>query len=172
MRPGDRCGDGGPVQVDARALERRFFRLHAGLVLGAGGGSVVGILARDTVISDQRRVALGFLAIRDHQRLRLLQRGRRFVPGGAITGGIDLVKGLPGLHHIAFGKQALLNDTADLRAHFGAERGGSAASQLADHRHRLGLQRNIPTSGVVVAAQLSAHYRIRSGEIMLSRWGL
>jgi hypothetical protein len=89
---------------------------------------------------DQRRVALGLLAVGDHQRLGLFQRGRRFVPGRAIAGGIDLVKGLPGLHHIAFGKQAFLDDAAHLRAHFGAERGGGAAGELADYRNRLALQ--------------------------------
>ena len=62
-----------------RALSSAAFRLHAGLVR-AQAEAASSASARDAVISDQRRVALGFLAIRDHQRLRLLQRGRRFVP--------------------------------------------------------------------------------------------
>lgn len=36
--------------------------------------------AGNAVIPDQRRVALGLLAIGDHQRLGLFQRRRRFVP--------------------------------------------------------------------------------------------
>ena len=61
-------------------------------------------------------------------------------PSEKKAGTIDLVKGLPGLHHIAFGKQAFLDDAAHLRANFGAERGGGAAGELADYRHRLALQ--------------------------------
>ena len=114
-------GNGGPVQVNTRALQRRLFRLHAGFVLITGRQRIVGILTRYAVVFDQRRVALSFLTVGYHQRLRLLQGGGGFVKGRAIAGRVDLIQRLAGFHHIALGEQAFLNDAAHLRAHFGAE---------------------------------------------------
>ena len=83
--PGNRCGHGGPVQVDARAFQRRFFRLDAGLILVTGRYRVIGVLTGDAVIFDQHRVALGFLAIGDDQRLGLFKRCGGFVKRRAIA---------------------------------------------------------------------------------------
>ena len=118
---GNRRGNGGPVQVNPRALQRRLFRLHAGFVLIAGGDSIVGILTGNAVVLHQRRVALGFLTVGCHQRLGLLERGGGFVIGCAIAGGVDLIQRLAGFYPIALGEQAFLNDAAHLRTHFGAE---------------------------------------------------
>jgi len=121
-----------------------LFRRHAGLVLRAGGFCVFRVLARHAIVFHQLGIALGFLAVGLHQRLRLFQRGRGFIVGGAVARRVNLIQRLSGFDGIAFGEEPFLDNPAHLRAHFGAHGGGGTAGQLADNGNRLAHQGDNP----------------------------
>ena len=103
MRPGDRGGDVGVIQVDPRGVCRR-------LGLQIGGLGVVGVLGRDGVGGQERGIAVGL-------DLGAGQRRRGAFIGGLIGGGIDLIKRLAFLDVGAFGEKPMQDDAGDLGPH-------------------------------------------------------
>src|SRR5690606_12903612 len=85
-------------------------------------------LAADRAALGQRAVALHQQVGRLELRLGARQRGLLAVVAGLVEGRVDLVELLAGADFAAFGEQALLDDTVDLRPDFRDPVGAGARS--------------------------------------------
>ena len=120
----------GVIQIDLGLFQRGGGRFHIGLGLLVGGDGVVVILAAHALDRHQILVARHFRRGRHEVGPGLGQCRLGRIVGRLVGGRIDLVQRNAGLDVGAFNKQAFLNQTADLRAHFGHLISGGAARQF------------------------------------------
>lgn len=127
----DRRGDARVSKCDPAALHGSFGGHDVGFGLTCGRGGILEILRADRIDLDQFRSTFE-IELRSHERrLRARQCGVGAVVPGSVGCVFELVERLVGLDQAAFGEQAALDDTADLRAHLGHQEGDRAPRQFA-----------------------------------------
>lgn len=140
--PGDRRGDRGVTQVQARGLHVGLGRTHGGLGAAQLGGGAVEVLLADRFDLDQRLVTLD-----PRLGLLLYRLGAGLVALGSRQGGlerrrVDLEQHIAGLDVGAFFEAFVQDDAGHPGAHLGdphrldpARQGRGQGQRLAGHGH-------------------------------------
>ncbi len=92
------------------------------------------------------------------------QAGQGTVVGGAVSGRVNHIQGLPGLDVCTFHKLALLDDAANLRPHLGNLVSGSAPGQLGRQGQGLRLHHDVCKLGRACSRWWAARWLAASGQ--------